>query len=73
MIDYAYEDVVTDAGAAGLVTITLSRPAARNALDERALRDLDAAYARAEADGARAVEVSRAALDSLRTGRSIAC
>ena len=55
MIDYAYEDVVTDAGAAGLVTITLSRPAARNALDEQALRDLDAAYARAEADGARAV------------------
>ncbi len=55
MIEYVFEEVGTDAGGSGLATITLNRPAARNALDEQALRDLDAAYARAEADGARAV------------------
>lgn len=56
MIDYAFEWVPTDAGStADLATITLQRPGALNALDEQALRDLDAAYRRAEDDGARAV------------------
>jgi len=38
-----------------VATIVLNAPAKRNALDEQALRDLDAAYAEAEAAGVRAL------------------
>ena len=52
MIDYALEEAGTDAT---LAVITLNSPGKLNALNEQALRDLDAAYARAEADGVRAL------------------
>lgn len=52
MIDYTVEETGPDAT---LGVITLNAPEKLNALDEQALRDLDAAYARAEADGVRAV------------------
>ena len=63
MISYAFEIVSGEAAAgtadvdatAGLATITLDRPDKLNALDAQALRELDAAYARAQQDGARAV------------------
>ncbi|WP_420830993.1 enoyl-CoA hydratase/isomerase family protein [Microbacterium hominis] len=56
MIEYAFERIETDAGGtADLATITLRNAAVRNAVDEESLRALDAAYRRAEADGARAV------------------
>jgi enoyl-CoA hydratase/carnithine racemase len=47
MIDVAIAD--------GIARITLNAPAKLNALDEAALRDLDAAYATAEAEGVRAL------------------
>ena len=52
MIAYTLEQA---APTASLAVITLDNSSKLNALDEQALRDLDAAYARAEADGARAV------------------
>ncbi len=63
MISYAFEIVSGEAAAgtadvdatAGLATITLDRPDKLNALNAQALRELDAAYARAQQDGARAV------------------
>ncbi|MEO7016729.1 MAG: enoyl-CoA hydratase/isomerase family protein [Leifsonia sp.] len=63
MIDVAIAD--------GIARITLNAPAKLNALDEAALRDLDAAYATAEAEGVRAL-VLRGEGRAFCAGRDIA-
>lgn len=63
MIDYAFAD--------DLAIVTLNAPARRNALSIDALRELAAAYDRAEADGARAV-LLRGEGPSFCAGRDIA-